>query len=129
KLTAGGMNFVDSEVIRVLEETLPHRFGGAPTDYQLVEDETTHGGPRLRLLGHPRVGPFDPDRVADAFLTALGHGSGVERVMELQWRTLGLLEVERQVPRVTAAGKILHLHSDLKAAPASGGAAACGDHA
>ena len=120
KLTAGGMSFVDSEVIRVLEETLPHQFGGAPTDYQLVEDQTTYGRSRLRLLVHPRVGPFDPARVADAFLTALGHGSGVERVMELQWRDLGLLEVERRAPRVTSAGKILHLHSDWEAAPAPG---------
>jgi hypothetical protein len=115
KLTAGGMNFVDSDVIQVLDEALPGRFGGAPTDYQLVEDQTPDGRPRLRLLVHPRLGPLDPVRVADAFLTALGHGSGVERVMELQWRDLGVLEVERQAPRVTSAGKILHLHADTVA--------------
>src|SRR5262249_43576160 len=39
KLTAAGMTFLDADVIRVLEEVLPARFGGAPTDYQLVEDE------------------------------------------------------------------------------------------
>src|SRR5262249_50893757 len=115
KLTAGGMNFVDSEVIQVLEETLPRRFGGAPTDYQLVEDQTAHGRSRLRLLVHPRVGSVDPARVADTFLAALGHGSGVERVMELQWRDLGLLQVERGVPRMTSAGKVLHLHQEREA--------------
>jgi hypothetical protein len=46
------------------------------------------------------------------FLTALGRGSGVARVMELEWRSLGLLQVERQAPRVTSTGKILHLHAD-----------------
>jgi hypothetical protein len=45
KLTAAGMTFLDTNVIRVLEEVLPARFGGAPTDYQLVEDE---GGPACR---------------------------------------------------------------------------------
>ena len=118
KLTVGGMNFADSEVIAILEETLPRRFGGAPTDYQLVEDQTAAGRPRLRLLVHPRVGPVDAARVADVFLAALGHGSGVERVIELQWRDLGLLEVERRVPRTTATGKILHLHAEREAVPA-----------
>jgi hypothetical protein len=37
KLTAAGMNFLDVDVIRVLEEILPARFGGGPTDYQLQE--------------------------------------------------------------------------------------------
>src|SRR5262249_47784638 len=39
KLTAGGMTFLDVDVIRVLEEVLPARFGGGPADYQLVEEE------------------------------------------------------------------------------------------
>jgi len=51
KLTSGGMTFLDTDVIRVLEEVLPARFGGAPTDYQLLEDEADDGSPRLRLLG------------------------------------------------------------------------------
>jgi hypothetical protein len=43
KLTAGGMTFLDTDLIRVLEEVLPARFGGAPTDYQLVEEEAEEG--------------------------------------------------------------------------------------
>jgi hypothetical protein len=112
KLTAGGMTFADSDVIRVLEEVLPDRFGGLATDYQLVEDEASGGRPRLHLLVHPRLGPLDPARVADAFLTAVGQGSPAARVMELQWRDLGLLGVEREPPRMTGAGKILHLHAE-----------------
>ena len=110
KLTAGGMTFLDSDVIRVLEEELPARFGGGPTHYQLVEDEAADGKPLLRLLVHPTVGPIDTEAVADAFLGAIGGGSGVERVMELHWRQAGLLQVERQPPLATASGKILHLH-------------------
>lgn len=44
KLTAAGMTFLDSDVIRVLEEVLPGRFGGGPTHYQLVEEEDAEDG-------------------------------------------------------------------------------------
>jgi hypothetical protein len=110
KLTAGGMTFFDTDVAHVLEEVLPARFGGGPTDYQLVEQERPDGRPSLRLLVHPGVGPLDPAAVVEAFLATLGAGSGVERVMTAQWRQAGLFTVERRAPLVTAGGKILHLH-------------------
>ena len=37
KLTAGGVTCLDVDVIRVLEEVMPRRFGGRPADWQLVE--------------------------------------------------------------------------------------------
>ena len=116
KLTAGGMTFLDTDIIRVLEDVLPARFGGGPTDYQLVEEEDAAGRPRVRLLVHPGVGPLDAGTVADVFLTAIGGGSGVERVMELEWRQARLLEVERRVPRAAPSGKIAHLHLEPRAA-------------
>jgi phenylacetate-coenzyme A ligase PaaK-like adenylate-forming protein len=110
KLTAGGITFFDTDVIRVLEEVLPNRFGGGPTDYQLVEEEMLTGNPRLRLLVDPSVGPVDEMAVADAFLDAIGAGSGGPRVAELVWREARLLRVERREPERTRSGKILHLH-------------------
>jgi hypothetical protein len=110
KLTAWGMTFLDTDVIRVLDEILPTRFGGGPTDYQLIEDEAADGQPCVRLLAHPRVGPLDPNAVAEAFLAAIGGGAEGERLMELQWRQAGVLRVERRPPYTTGAGKILHVH-------------------
>jgi hypothetical protein len=110
KLTAGGAAFLDSDVVRILEEALPRRFGGGPTDYQLLEEEGEGGRPRLRLLVHPAVGPVDGEAVMDAFLQAIGAESGMLRVMALQWRDGGLLGVERRPPLTTGSGKILHLH-------------------
>jgi hypothetical protein len=112
KLKAGGMTFLDTDVIRILEETLPARFGGAPTDYQLVEDETEDGRPRLRLFVHPSVGPIDRDAVAGAFLAALGAGSGAERVMARLWQEGCFVGAERAAPRTTVVGKIHHLHRE-----------------
>jgi len=117
KLTAAGMTILDSDVIRVLEEVLPARFGGAPTDYQLVETEESDGHPRLLLLVHPRVGPLEPDRVTDAFLVAVGNGAGAERVMALLWRNARLPRVERRPPLVTSTGKIQHLHVQPRGGP------------
>jgi hypothetical protein len=110
KLTAGGITFFDTDVIRVLEEVLPKRFGGGPTDYQLVEEEAPSGNPCLRLLVDPSIGPVDDAVVADAFLDAIGAGSGGPRVAELVWREAGVLQVERREPERTRSGKILHLH-------------------
>jgi hypothetical protein len=126
KLTAAGMNFLDVDLIRVLEpdivraleQVLPARFGGAPTDYQLVEEEQADGRSSLRLLIDPAVGPLDPTEAADAFLTALGSRSPAERLMALHWRGEALVRVERRRPYTTGVGKIHHLHQTRAGAPA-----------
>jgi hypothetical protein len=112
KLTSGGMAFHDADVLRILEEVLPARFGGGPTDYQLLEAESPDGEPRLALLVHPAVGDADAKAVAEAFLTALGASSPGARVMAHAWRGLVALDVVRAAPRMTESGKILHLHRD-----------------
>jgi hypothetical protein len=110
KLTAGGMTVLDEDVIRILEELLPARFGGVSTDYQLVEDQTAPGGSRLRLLVHPRVGAVDPAAATQLFLDTLGAGSPAVRLMGLVWDASGMLVVERRPPFTKGSGKVLHLH-------------------
>jgi hypothetical protein len=112
KLTAGGMTFLDTDVVRVLEDVLPARFGGGPTDYQLVEQETETGAPRLSLLVHPDLGPLDEAALAEEFLAAISVGPGPEPVMGQLWREAKMVRVERVAPRTTPTGKILHLHRD-----------------
>ena len=110
KLTAEGMTFHDTDVIRILDEILPARFGGGPGDYQLVEDERPDGQPRLRLLVHPDVGSVDSGAMTEAFLSALAAPGGADGVMTLVWRAARLVEVERGAPLMTPAGKVLHIH-------------------
>jgi hypothetical protein len=121
KLTVGGMTFLDADVIHALETVLPARFGGLPTDYQLAEEETVAGRHCLRLVVHPRLGPLEPGAVGEAFLAAIGEGSGAARVMAHQWRELGALQVERAAPRATTGGKILHLFVARSGTRAAGG--------
>jgi hypothetical protein len=118
KLNAGGVALLDADVITVLEETLPRRFGGGPTDYQLVEEESTDGRLHMRLLVHPALGPVDERGIVETFLTAIGEGSGVERLVELQWRQAGVPVVERRAPRAAASGKIRHLDQPGRGAEA-----------
>ncbi len=125
KLTAVGMTFLDTAVVRVLEEVLPAHFGGSPTDYQLVEEEAEDGRSRLRLIVHPAIGAIEPDAVAEAFLQGISTGSGAERIMGLVWRDAQLLRVERRVPYATESGKILHLHA-LQRPPSSPGTRSSG---
>jgi hypothetical protein len=111
KLTAEGATFLDLDVIRVLEQALPRRFGGAPTDYQLVE-ESEGPEPIIRLLVHPAVGELEAGAVAAAFLDELGAGSPSGAIWARLWRQAGLPRVERRAPHVTASGKIHHLHAE-----------------
>ncbi len=112
KLTCGGMACFDSDIIKILEDVLPTRFGGAPTDYQLVEDEAEDGKPRLKLIVHPSVGPMDEAQLKSAFLEAVGAGAGAEKLTSLVWRDTSILTVERSPAKTTATGKIqlMHLH-------------------
>ena len=121
KLTAGGMTFYDVDVVRILEEVLPRRFGGGPTDYQLVEDESPSGEPVVRLRVHPRIGSLDTSAAAEAFLGALGSGSAAEHVMSTVWRDAKLLQVERRGPVAGPSGKILHLHVARRLGPTGQG--------
>jgi hypothetical protein len=110
KLTIGGMNLPDVDLVGLLEDVLPARFGGGPTHYQLIDEEGDDGHRRLRLAVHPAVGPLDTRAVADAFLTAIGQSSAVARLTELLWREAGVLSVDRRVPESGNSGKILHVH-------------------
>ena len=70
KLTTEGMTFTSSMLLRLVEEVLPARFGGGPTDWQLVEDRSGAISD-VRIVVSPRVGPADadghpPDGVRDA---------------------------------------------------------------
>jgi hypothetical protein len=110
KLTTTGMTFLDADVVQVLEDVLPARFGGHPSDYQLVEEDAGASQPQLRLLVHPHVGPVDPEQLVAAFLAALGSDGGARQVMATVWRDSRVVSVERRAPFTTRTGKVLHIH-------------------
>jgi len=110
KLSGEGMTFVQTDLLRVLEEFLPARFGGTSSDYQLLEWEGENGILRLFLIVSPRVGPLNEQRVRDSFLEEMEGGDTFKRLSAGVWRQAGTVEVKRQWPVATKAGKILPFH-------------------
>jgi len=114
KLTSCGVTFLGTEVIQVLEEVLPKRFGGAPTDFQLVENEMEDGRAVLTLVVNPSLGALDDRVIADEFLSAISAGSAVGAVNAQIWRDGGTVRIERRFPTVGRSGKILHFSTAQK---------------
>ena len=109
KLTSEGVTLRGGDVLSLLERTLPERFGGAPTDYQLVE-EVDEVVPTLSLLVSPHVGPVDEREVVEVALTALAGQGAQPRQVSTIWRNAGTLRIERREPYATSAGKVLPIH-------------------
>jgi hypothetical protein len=116
KLTTLGMSFLGGELVAVLDEVLPARFGGAPGDYQLVERESAEGLPRLELVVHPRVGEVVEGELVEALLAALGDHADARRMMARLWREGAGLAVVRGEPLASAACKVLPLHRERRSA-------------
>jgi len=110
KLTGWGMTFVGTDLVHIVEAVLPARFGGASTDYQMVETEEAGGRTRLDVFVSPDVGPVDDGDVVRVVLTELGKGGDTNRMMAEVWRQGGVLRVRRERPRLTEGGKQLSLH-------------------
>jgi hypothetical protein len=101
------MIFVRVQLLRVLEEILPARFGGVGTDYQVVEEEVQHGILRLVLRISPLIGPLNEDAVRHVFLTELASEEELEGYTAKVWQAAGTIQIQRAAPLATKAGKIL----------------------
>ena len=110
KLTGEGVTLVGREMVRILEEVLPARFGGTPIDYQLMEEEDERGLTRLSLLISPRVTIADEAAVIALVLESMRRSSAAADIAQAIWRQAGALRVQRREPIWTARGKLLPLH-------------------
>jgi hypothetical protein len=109
KLTSDGTTFLGGALHTLVEETLPAAFGGAPTDYQLVEEEQD-GLPRIAIVVSPRVGEVDEHALIATVLEAVREGPAYHRMMAGFWRDGDTLRVARREPHATHSAKILPLH-------------------
>jgi hypothetical protein len=110
KLTGEGMTLVGSDVLQLLEEVLPARFGGSPTDYQLVEEEDERGLTRLSLVISPSVVLESETAVLDALQAGLRAASPAADLARATWAAAGSLRVVRREPVWTGRGKLMPLH-------------------
>jgi hypothetical protein len=109
KLTSEGVTLNGADLIRVVEDILPGRFGGSPTDWQLVEEE--EGGlPKIRIVASPRIGPLDEGEVIRVTVAAVDAPSRGRLGMGERWKAAGTMSLQRREPYATGASKILSLH-------------------
>jgi phenylacetate-coenzyme A ligase PaaK-like adenylate-forming protein len=110
KLTSEGMSFLGGDLLSLVEQVLPSRFGGNPTDYQLVEREQD-GLTKVSLVVSRAVGELDQDEVVRAVLEFLRSRGFAENMMADVWAQSRTLQVVRSDPHGTPGGKILPLRT------------------
>jgi hypothetical protein len=110
KLTGEGMTFIGTDLVKIMEEVLPAKFGGASTDYQMLEEEDEKGLTHMSMLVSPKLGPIDESDMINTILTELSQGTDSQRMMTNVWAQAGTLQIKRTQPYTTAGGKLMPLH-------------------
>jgi hypothetical protein len=105
KLTTEGMHIPGDDLLALVEDVLPARFGGTSTDYQFVEELAVPLA-RLILVASPRLGPIDEARLVTTVLDHLGARGSGSRMMADYWRQAGTIRVVRREPASTPSAKI-----------------------
>jgi len=110
KLCSNGMTFYGTDIMRIVEEVLPDKFGGSSLDYQLVEEEDSEGITHITIVVSPKLTGVDEDRLIETLLGELRNGGDSQKVMAEVWSRLGAIKVKRDYPKLTPAGKMFPLH-------------------
>lgn len=110
KLVGESVTLIGSDLLRILEDVLPARFGGSSLDYQLQEAEDAGGLTRLYLVISPRVAIPDERRVIEVVLGGLRESSSMGDAARSVWQQAGTLQVKRAEPVWTSRGKMSPLH-------------------
>lgn len=110
KLCSNGMTFYGTDIMRIVEEVLPYKFGGSSLDYQLVEEEDSEGITYLTVVVSPTLNGVDEDKLIETLLNELKKGGDSQKVMAEVWNCLGAIKVKRDYPEFTPAGKMFPLH-------------------
>jgi hypothetical protein len=109
KLTGSGMTIIGSDFVRILEEVLPQKYGGASTDYQLLEEEDDQGQTHLNLIISPDVRVIDEKGVIDTVLEELRRSAYGGKLASGFWSQVNTLRIRRMHP-ISASGKVQTLH-------------------
>jgi hypothetical protein len=110
KLTTAGVSIGIADIIKIVEEILPTRFGGSSIDYQIIEEEDEAGQTLLSIIISPDVGVVDENALINTILSVLAQDGNSKRMMSEIWYQTKTLKVRRRLPYTTTQGKLLPLH-------------------
>ena len=108
KLTGQGITLLGTDMLNIIEQRLPDRFGGAPTDYQLVEREG-NSQTEIELRVNPRVGVDSQEAVKNFFLSEVKRMWGGSPTCR-QWKHTDGVRVVFAEPLMSGNRKIHALH-------------------
>lgn len=114
KLLGEAVTLIGNDMVRILEETLPARFGGSSLDYQLLEQEDALGFTRVYLVIHPRIAIADEQAVIECVWEAMREFSPNADATRVVWQNAGTLRIKRAEPQFTARGKFMPLQVERK---------------
>ncbi len=106
KVTSYGVTFQVADFYKVVEEVLPHRFGGGAGDYQLVETENEGGFQHYTILVNPELPGIDETTLRSAFLTETAKLRNAYGMMVLLWEKENAVSVRRGQPIASPRGKV-----------------------
>jgi hypothetical protein len=106
KLTGEGITLIGSDLVRIMEEVLPARFGGSTLDYQLVEEEDSSGFTRMTLLVSPELPIADEGEPVRVLLEALGKGELRADIARAVLSAAGTVRLRREKPVANSRGKL-----------------------
>lgn len=120
KFCLEGITLPADLVHRLADEVLPERCGGAPSDYQLLEEEGQDGWTRLVVRVAPEV-VVSADKVIEMVHQVLLEASGGAPALAMRIKHSDVVTVRRQRPRFSRGGKLLARERVLRAADAPQG--------
>lgn len=109
KLTAESMTFYGTNLIMLIQETLPSKFGGTSLDYQLIEEEGEKGIRCLIVMISPEI-VAEEKEIINTILNELKKGDDSQKIMTETWFRAGTIKIRRDYPVLTKAGKLYPLH-------------------
>jgi hypothetical protein len=108
KLTGVGMTIINTDLVHILEDVLPQKYGGSAVDYQLLEEEDSLGHTHLNLIINPSIGSISEDDVVKTVLdelTRVPHGGKIAAGVWAQGKTLRI----KRISPISNSGKVLTL--------------------
>ena len=110
KFTTAAGSVLGIDMVWIVEQVLPQRFGGASVDYQFLEEERPNGAFVLRLLVSPSIGNLDEQAVKQAVLNEVRRGRPSYQLTADLWQQAEAIVVERRDPVMSWRGKVLPLY-------------------
>lgn len=114
KLTTEGMHFLGSEIYFLIENTLPQKYGGCSTNYQLLEREKD-GLTRLYIVISPQIGELNEVDVVDTVVEELRKLPGAMAMVTRLLASGNTIQVLRREPYTTRVGKTFPIHIEKRA--------------